>query len=445
MKRTRQFARHLVARYGWMTIFLIAAAAATTGATRSSGRSIRSSIAARIADPADCSTSSTLCLSEGRFLVGATWIAPDGSSGTAHAVPLTSDPGYFWFFEPGNVELAVKTLNGCSVNGRFWFFAGGLTNLGVTITVTDTTTNQTRTYSNPQGQAFQPIIDAAAFENCPAGATALGNPEEPPEGFSGDTHLTTRLESVSGCADGDTVLCLKGRFRVEAAWQTPSGSGPAHAAHLTAESGYFWFFDPSNLELIVKSLDACGLESGNWFFAAGLTTVGVELKVTDTLTGEVKTYVNPIGSPLPPIQDTSAFSFCPTPTPTSTPTEISTPFPTRTPSSTPTATPTTTPTPFGPPPTIDSAVLSSTAMEVRGTYLDGCRSEWSTHATAVGRFDSLHSCRVTAIREATCVSGDDTGVQLQGPYAFASCPHQTSATRSVCVRRTDNLFACHAY
>ena len=41
----------------------------------------------------------------------------DGSSGIAHAVALTADSGYFWFLEPGNVELAVKTLNGCSVNG----------------------------------------------------------------------------------------------------------------------------------------------------------------------------------------------------------------------------------------------------------------------------------------------------------------------------------------
>jgi hypothetical protein len=56
-------------------------------------------------------------LSEGRLLVDATWMKLDGSSGIAHAVALTADSGYFWFLEPGNVELAVKTLNGCSVNG----------------------------------------------------------------------------------------------------------------------------------------------------------------------------------------------------------------------------------------------------------------------------------------------------------------------------------------
>jgi hypothetical protein len=427
---SREIPRRFITRYGWTIVLAIAAAVATIGATHSSGRSIRPSVVASIADPADCSTSSTLCLSNGRFLVDATWTAPDGSSGAAHAVPLTSDSGYFWFFEPGNVELAVKTLNGCSVNGRFWFFSGGLTNLAVAITVTDLTTNQTRTYSNPQGQAFQPILDAAAFESCPAGAMELGNPEEPPEGFTTEMPPTRHLDSVSACADSDTVLCLKGRFQVEAAWQTPSGSGPAHAVHLTAESGYFWFFDPSNLELIVKSLDACGLQSGNWLFAAGLTTVGVELKVTDTLTGEVKTYVNPIGSPLLPIQDTSAFSFCPTPTPTSTPTEVPVP-PTPRPS----------PTPAGPP-TIATVQRSSLMLEVHGTNLGGCISQWTTRASS-GSLGG--SCIHVQNVEATCLSGDETSVQLEGPFAnVAACPNR-SVSHLVCVRRLDGLSACHSY
>src|SRR5262249_30513832 len=136
------------------------------------------------ADEVGCSTDTTLCLAEGRFLVDATWTKPDGESGPAHAVAITPDSGYFWFLDPGNVELAVKTLDGCSINERFWVFSAGMTNLRVDVHVTDPTTNQTKTYSNPQGQAFQPITDTSAFSGCPAGGAALGNPEEPPEGFS---------------------------------------------------------------------------------------------------------------------------------------------------------------------------------------------------------------------------------------------------------------------
>ena len=28
--------------------------------------------------------------------------------------------GYFWFFDPANVELAVKVLDGRPINGKFW-------------------------------------------------------------------------------------------------------------------------------------------------------------------------------------------------------------------------------------------------------------------------------------------------------------------------------------
>jgi hypothetical protein len=127
----------------------------------------------------------------------------------------------------------------------------------------------------------------------------------------------------------DTVLCIAGRFAVEATWETASGrAGAPHAVDLTDESGYFWFFDPGNVELLVKTLNACGIGQGNWFFGAGMTTVGVHTRVTDTFTGEVRTYDNPVGAPFVPIQDTRGFAFCPTATPTPTPTSTPSPFPT---------------------------------------------------------------------------------------------------------------------
>jgi plastocyanin len=299
----------------------------------------------------DCNSDSSLCLSGGRFQIEATWEAADGSSGRAHPVALTSDSGYFWFYEPDNVELAVKVLNGCGVNGKYWVFAGGLTNLAVEITVTDSATGFVKKYSSSLGTAFPPILDTAALEACSADAVtemAGRNPEGPFFDSSAGLHpvpLASTGSSSIGCSEGDTILCLDGRFQVEASWQSAFGAaGPAHAVSLTRNSGYFWFFQPSNVEVIVKRLDACAISRGQWFFAAGMTDVGVELRVTDTFTGEVKTYSSASGTAFPPIQDLSAFAFCPTPTPTPT----ATPTPTSTPTpevivNTPRAGPTTTP------------------------------------------------------------------------------------------------------
>lgn len=108
----------------------------------------------------------SLCLSGGRFRVQATWQS-SAASGTGTAIPGTSDTGQFWFFSASNVEIVVKVLNGCALSNRYWVFAGGLTNVKVTLTVTDVQNGQVKTYINPLNAAFQPIQDTAAFATCP--------------------------------------------------------------------------------------------------------------------------------------------------------------------------------------------------------------------------------------------------------------------------------------
>jgi hypothetical protein len=109
---------------------------------------------------------SRLCLNGGRFQVEAQWTA-NGSSGAGHAVFLTPDTGYFWFFADTNIEVVIKVLNACGFNQRYWVYAGGLTNVKVRLTVTDTRTGAVKTYDNPQGTAFRPIQDSGAFATCP--------------------------------------------------------------------------------------------------------------------------------------------------------------------------------------------------------------------------------------------------------------------------------------
>ena len=108
----------------------------------------------------------TLCLDDARFRVTATWTKPDASSGQGQAVALTGDTGYFWFFDSTNVEVIVKVLEACGVNGYRWVFASGLTNVQVNLTVTDVVTGTTNTYKNPQSTAFQAVQDTKAFA-CP--------------------------------------------------------------------------------------------------------------------------------------------------------------------------------------------------------------------------------------------------------------------------------------
>ena len=107
-----------------------------------------------------------LLLRAGRFRVSAEWTVPDGGSGLAWALPLSDESGALWFFDEANLELLVKVLDGCSLNGAFWVFAAGLTDVGVVLTVEDTLTGVRRIYSNPQGTAFEPILDIGAFA-CP--------------------------------------------------------------------------------------------------------------------------------------------------------------------------------------------------------------------------------------------------------------------------------------
>ncbi len=116
------------------------------------------------ADASPCTASlNALCLNAGRFRVAVDWQVPaQSTSGSGFAVPLTTDTGYFWFFTANNVELVVKVVDGRAFNGRFWVFSGALSDVGYTITVTDTTTGAARHYTSPAG-ALTSFADVSAF------------------------------------------------------------------------------------------------------------------------------------------------------------------------------------------------------------------------------------------------------------------------------------------
>jgi hypothetical protein len=97
------------------------------------------------------------------------------------------------------------------------------------------------------------------------------------------------------CKASSTTLCLqKSRFRVEAFFQNQfdGSSGSARAIKSTDVAGFFYFYDKSNFELMIKMLDFGDVIK---VFYGELTNLHFTITVTDTRTGQVKTYSNTAG------------------------------------------------------------------------------------------------------------------------------------------------------
>lgn len=260
---------------------------------------------------APCSPSSTaLCLSSGRFEVQVAWKDFQNNTGNGQAVRLTADTGYFWFFGASNVELVVKVLDARAYNGHFWVFYGALTNVEYEMTVRDTVTEDLQIYSNPSGR-FGSVGDTLAFPP-DSGSLALASASRALAPVGKPIDESAIRESVwearAACSPGATALCLAGgRFRVEAAWTDFQGNtGAGQAVGLTGDTGYFWFFGSSNVEVVIKVLDGRALDDHFWVFYGALSNVEYTLTVTDTVTGIVKKYANTSGL-FASVGDTLAF------------------------------------------------------------------------------------------------------------------------------------------
>jgi len=256
-------------------------------------------IVARIFAPIRCAAGSdVLCLgADHRFEARVSWRNPNsGDTGIGHSLPLTADTGAFWFFGDQNLELMVKVLDGTAVNGHFWVYGGSLSNVDYTLTVTDTLAGSERIYHNPAGQ-FASFADVGAFPSAaPANET------------TGETAaLVVPLPAVA-CGDFAGLCLSSGQFLVGVSFTDPRTglAGAATAVPLTGDTGAFWFFADSNLELMVKVLDGRAINGKFWVFYGALSDVDYTITVANTQTGEVKTYHNPRGT-LASRGDTQAF------------------------------------------------------------------------------------------------------------------------------------------
>ena len=109
---------------------------------------------------------SVLLLEGGRFEVRAGFATREGATGFGRPVALTGASGYFWFFSDDNVELLVKILDACDLDGHYWVFAAGMTDVEVILEVHDTASGERQLYGNAMGEPLEPILDTAAFATC---------------------------------------------------------------------------------------------------------------------------------------------------------------------------------------------------------------------------------------------------------------------------------------
>ncbi|MYF95156.1 MAG: PKD domain-containing protein, partial [Holophagales bacterium] len=125
------------------------------------------------------------------------------------------------------------------------------------------------------------------------------------------TFLVEAAEPRGTCvADAETLCLHDSRYAVTADWRVADGdAGTGRVVRAgTNDSGMFWFFTPSNWEVLIKVLDGCALNGHVWVFGASTTDLGYSIRLTDTLTGTVREYGNEPGMPAPAITDVAAFA-----------------------------------------------------------------------------------------------------------------------------------------
>lgn len=157
-------------------------------------------------------------------------------------------------------------------------------------------------YSTPDSRlshtiaAILAVISLAVGNTGTSGASPLPAAPDKPEISGAD------------CTPSATVLCLRSsRFRVTLAWENALGQSAIGQAQVVADdTGYFSALDPRYPELYVKVLDSCGFNGRFWFLLGTLTDAEFTATVTDTVTNQVKQYVNPLGTRAN-IADTDAF------------------------------------------------------------------------------------------------------------------------------------------
>ncbi|MCY4644314.1 MAG: hypothetical protein OXB88_06805 [Bacteriovoracales bacterium] len=217
-----------------------------------------------------------LCLQNNRFGARLSYLA-NGSWRRAHPIRESLSVGYFWFLSRENIEATVKFLYFPNQK-TFRPYWDVLSDLPVRLEIRDYKTGK---------------------------VSRLRRHGKKPSCSQNNSPVTESTSDLGPCQKGRHSLCLGGetgkRFALDVRWKVPArqqqGKGYAQNldsqninSHYKGTTGKFWFFSPTNTELLVKILEK---ESNHFEIAyAVMTDLEFELRVRDTRTGIVKTYKN---------------------------------------------------------------------------------------------------------------------------------------------------------
>jgi hypothetical protein len=118
----------------------------------------------------DCmADNTTACLLGNRFEATIDWTDPFNGETRQARVGRTSGNEARFDFAPLSDELDVRVLDACGDSDfrSLWVFYGSTTNLEYDLTVTDTESGLSRSYTGPNGLGAPPITDTRAFATCP--------------------------------------------------------------------------------------------------------------------------------------------------------------------------------------------------------------------------------------------------------------------------------------
>ncbi|REJ84186.1 MAG: hypothetical protein DWQ36_17340 [Acidobacteria bacterium] len=263
---------------------------------------------------AECAPTAPGCLAGGRFRVEATWRDPVGG-GVGSATPRRLGAGTvassvaMTFFDPDNVELLIKLVDGGAINQHFWSYFGKLSDLDVWLVLSDRAARRVRVYRAPGGTLCGGA-DVEAFGSAPAPAVTAGPMPAAPLPRSSAPGLGTECPS--------DAICFHDRFEARVSWRdaegvshtgfpvVPGTSQGGSQSGSSRDSGSFWFFTADNVEVTVKVLDGRPLNQRFWIFGGSLTDLDYTVEVLDRSDGSERSYHHPAGD-LCGFADTDAF------------------------------------------------------------------------------------------------------------------------------------------
>ena len=218
------------------------------------------------------------------------------------------ESGLLYFFDRDNAEVLVKVLDGCAVNGHRWVFVAPVTDLAFNLYVEETATGKVWEHRNPKGgRTASTESDVAAFPCGAAAAPVVGDVggagtgvDLVSAGFAvAETAVASRPTSpkptpvgvAQAIAGGEGTDCeprpvatLAGGYTVNMCVEyLKDGVAEVREARDfgldSQQSGLLYFFEPSNAEVLIKVLDACGVNGYRWVFVAPVTDLAFNLSV----------------------------------------------------------------------------------------------------------------------------------------------------------------------